>query len=220
MDMATTMSPHKAAPAPSSRSLPRHLCPNSMRLDVSNIRRRAKTIRRLVRLEGNPPTDIHDNSSHLDSLLSLWSSVTTLLHLRTVLSSPPRDLDTLGLLTREDLYPKRDTIPQHVLQACVKGLKKAIRHLIRHALNLSRLKYGKALLRMFVKKPNVALKSILRTDAGNTTFTTLLTDLSVIKDDISRFLITTPAKVVRKIAEQETIALSLDHTLPLGAPFP
>jgi hypothetical protein len=55
---------------------------------------------------------------------------------------------------------------------------------------------------------------------GNTTSTTLPTDLSIIKDDIPGFIITTPAEVVRKIAELETVALSPYPTLPPGTPFP
>jgi hypothetical protein len=73
---------------------------------------------------------------------------------------------------------------------------------------------------MFVKKPNVALKSILRTAIGTSTQHTLPTDLSIIKDETTGLLITTPSRVVNKIIELETVALSPDPTLPPGAPFP
>jgi hypothetical protein len=70
------------------------------------------------------------------------------------------------------------------LQACFKGLRKEIRHLIRYAvIDLRRLKYGKALLRMFIKTPNVALKSILRSATGDKASTTLPIDLSIPKGE-------------------------------------
>jgi hypothetical protein len=72
---------------------------------------------------------------------------------------------------------------------------------------------------MFVKRPNMALKSLLRTTAGSTTTNTLPTDLSIIKDEATGFLITDPLEVVKKIAELETIALSPDSILPPCAPF-
>ena len=73
---------------------------------------------------------------------------------------------------------------------------------------------------MFAKKPNMALKYILRTSAGNPNTNTLPTDLSIIKNEASGLLIANPLEVVKKRAELETIALSLYPTLPLGAPFP
>jgi hypothetical protein len=79
---------------------------------------------------------------------------------------------------------------------CFKGLRKATRLLIRHARNLRRLKYGKALLRIFVKKPSAALKSILRTSEGTPDKLTLPTDLSVLRDEKSARLLTTPTEVI------------------------
>ncbi len=73
---------------------------------------------------------------------------------------------------------------------------------------------------MFVKRPNGALKSLLRTAAGSTTSNTLPTDLSIINYEAEGILITYPQAVVRKLTELETIALSSDHTLPPGAPLP
>ena len=63
---------------------------------------------------------------------------------------------------------------------CFRGLRKASRLLIRHARNLRRLKYGKALLRIFAKRPSAALKSILRTSEGTPDNPTLPTDLFVL----------------------------------------
>jgi hypothetical protein len=117
-----------------------------------------------------------------------------------VLFPIPKDLDTLGLFTREDLDPTRDTSPQQAIQACFKGLRQTAQHLTRHAKNMCRLDYGKALLRMFFKKPDVALKSIMCTAAGTTTNSTLPTDLSIIKDETTCLLITTPSEVVNKIS--------------------
>ena len=94
-----------------------------------------------------------------------------------------------------------------------------IRTLLNYARNSRRLKYGKFLLRLFVKKPNMALISILRTSTGKSNKNTLPTGLSIIKDEASGLLITSPREVVTKIAELETVALSPDPTLPIGAPF-
>ena len=76
-----------------------------------------------------------------------------------------------------------------------------IPHLMRHARNTHRLKYGKALLRMFAKKPNMALNSILRTAVGTSSHHTFPTDLSTIKDETTGLLITTPSEVVSKITK-------------------
>ena len=52
---ATTMFPHKLPATPGKGTLPRHLWPESVRHDVSNIRRRAKAIRRLIKHETKTP---------------------------------------------------------------------------------------------------------------------------------------------------------------------
>jgi hypothetical protein len=66
----------------------------------------------------------------------------------------------------------------------------------------------------------VALKSIICTATVTSTQHSLPTDLSIIKDETTGLLITTPSRVVKKIKELEIVALSLDPTLPPGAPFP
>jgi hypothetical protein len=116
-----------------------------------------------------------------DPSLSLWSSVNKPLSLRTVLHPPPKDMDSLWVLLRTDTTPMDSTILQ-AAHDCFKGLRKATRLLIRHARNLRRLKYGKVLLRIFVKKPSAALKSILRTSERAPDNPTLPTDLSVLLD--------------------------------------
>ena len=77
-----------------------------------------------------------------------------------------------------------------------------------------------ALLRIFVKKPSVALTSILRTSEGAPNNPTLRTDLSVLRDETSGRMLTTPAKVIAQLEKLESKALSPDPTLPPGAPFP
>jgi len=49
---------------------------------------------------------------------------------------------------------------------------------------------------MFVKKPSVALKSILRTSEGTPDNPTLPTDISVLRDKIHGRLLTTPSEVI------------------------
>jgi hypothetical protein len=105
-------------------------------------------------------------------------------------------------------------------QYCFKGLRKATRLLICHARNFHRLKYGKALLRMFVKKLRVALKSILRTSEGTTDNPTLPTDLSILRDEKSGRLLTTPVEVLTQLTQMETTTLFPDPTLPPDAPVP
>ena len=67
---------------------------------------------------------------------------------------------------------------------------------MRHARRLRRANYGKALLRMFVKKPSVALKSILRSSEGQSDTNTLPTDLSVLRNESTGQLLTSPTEVI------------------------
>ena len=75
------------------------------------------------------------------------------------------------------------TATLHAAHDCFKGLRKATRLLIRHARNFRRLKFGKALLPMFVKVPSVAFKSIFRTSEGITDDPTSPSDLSILHDE-------------------------------------
>ncbi len=86
--------------------------------------------------------------------------------------------------------------------------------------NHRRARYGKALLRMFIQKPSVALKSILRTVEGATSTPTLPTDLSVLRDETPCRLLTSPEEVISKLTQLETAALSPDPSLPPGPPSP
>ena len=145
------MFPQKTHATPSKGTLPRHLWLKSVRHDVSNIRRRAKAIRRLIKHETKPPAGSEDEPPTEDPSLPLWSSVATPLSLRTVLGPPPKNLDTSGVFVRPDPLPM-GTATLLAAHDCFKILRRATRLLIRHARNFRRLKYGKALLRMFVKK--------------------------------------------------------------------
>ena len=220
MDTASAMFPHKKTPPPSRGALPRHLWPNSVRHDITEIRRRAKAIRKLLRLEANSARTTHTDQTPIDANPALWNCVHKPVLLRTTLSPLPRSLNTLGLLRMEDLDSTESNTTALAVQTCFKGLRQTIRALIKHARNVRRAKYGKHLLKLFVKKPNKALKSLLRTAAGSTKTNTLPTDLSIIKDEVTGLLITDPTSVKMKIVELETTALSPDPTLPPGAPFP
>jgi hypothetical protein len=128
-------------------------------------------------------------------------------------------MDTLGVLVRQDLLPGSTTLLKDA-QTCFKSLRKATRLLMRHTRHLRRFKYGKALLRMFAKKPSVALKSILRASEGKIDTPTFPTNLSALRDENSGQLLTFPTEVITHLTHLETIALSPDSTLPPGAPFP
>ena len=189
-----------------------------MRHDVSKIHRRGKAFRRLVRIDAKSLALTTDDPFLLNTPPILWSSVSMPVRLRTSLSPLPRHFDTLGLLTREDLHPTGDNPPIHTIQACFKGLRKAIRLLHKHARSVRRLNYGKFLLRFFAKRPNMALKSILRKAVVNPTTNALPTDLSIIKDETSGFLITNPLEVLQKIAElQDQTPPSLQWRRFLGS---
>ena len=131
MDTASTLFPHKATPPSAKGSFPRHLWPNTVRHDVNAIRRRAKAIRRLIRSEAHN-LQLTDTNAYP----ALWNCVQKPLKLRTTLSHPPRSLNTLGFLTKEDLSPKADNATALAVQTCFKGLRQAIRALIKHARNV------------------------------------------------------------------------------------
>jgi hypothetical protein len=192
---AATVFSHTPPATPNKSTLPRHLLPKSVRHNVSNIRRRSKVIRRLIKHETKTPAGVQDEPPLEDISLPLWSSVNTPLSLRTVLSPPPKGMVSLGVLLHLDPIPK-GTTTLHPSHECIKGLRKATRLLIRHARNLRRLKYGKARIRMFVYKPSVTLNSILRASEGTPNNPRLPTDLSVLRDEPSRRLLTTPSEVI------------------------
>jgi hypothetical protein len=81
------------------------------------------------------------------------------------------------------------------------------------------LKYGKRLLRIFVKKPSAALKSILHTSERTRDKPTLPTSLSVLRDETFRRLLVTPTEVIAHLEKLETNSMSPNPTLPPGAPF-
>ena len=106
---ATTIFPHKPPATPGKGTIPRHLWPNSMRHDISHIRRRAKSIRRLINHETKaqrctPPVELST-----DPHPPLWTSFNTPLSFRTVLNPPPKDIDSLGVLLRPNTTPMDST---------------------------------------------------------------------------------------------------------------
>ncbi len=72
---------------------------------------------------------------------------------------------------------------------------------MRHARNLRRVRYVKALFRMFIKKPSVALKSILRSAEGATNSPSLPANLSILRDETTGRLVTTPEEVISKLTQ-------------------
>ncbi len=112
-----------------------------------------------------------------------------------VLNPPPKDMAFLGVLLQPDTTPMGSPTLQ-AAHDCFKGLRHATRLLIRHARNLRRLKYGKTLLRIFIKKPSAALKAILRNSEETLDNTTLPTDLSDLQDETSGHLLTTPSEMI------------------------
>jgi hypothetical protein len=73
---------------------------------------------------------------------------------------------------------------------------------------------------MFLKKTEVALQSILRTAAEEENTQLLPTNLSILRDDASGLLLVDPAEFIAQVPKLETNEMSLDPTLPHGAPFP
>jgi len=215
---ATTMFPHKLPAKPGKGTLPQHLWPKSARHDVSNIRHRAKAIRRLINHETKARRCTPPEELSRDPSLPLSSSVNKPLSLRTVLSPPPKNVDSLGVLLRTDTSPTDQTTLQ-ATHSFFKGMRRTTRLLIRHARNLRRLKYGKRLLRIFVKKPSAALKSILHTSERTRDKPTLPTSLSVLRDETFRRLLVTPTEVIAHLEKLETNSMSPNPTLPPGAPF-
>ena len=135
---------------------------------------------------------------------------------------PIRTLETLILtdvtVEEDDATPSPDL--NNRINACFKAHRRTTRILLKHARNQRRLKYGKALLRMFLKKPRVALQSILRTAAEKENIQPLPMDDSILRDDSSGLLLVVPAEVIAQVQKIETQAISPNPTPPRGAPFP
>ncbi len=85
LETATTMFPHKPPATPGKGIFPRNLWPKSVNHNVSNIQRRAKVIRRLIKHEAKTPACTQHESLTADPSPPLWSSVNTPLSLRTIL---------------------------------------------------------------------------------------------------------------------------------------
>ncbi len=144
-----------------------------------------KTLQRLTSTVVRHTEDITSDTSPHDAM---WSEVNTSVPIRIDLSLPPRDYASFGILHGKNLVAGDDTTPSQ-LQTTFKGMRRVTRILIRHARNLRLVRYGKALLRLFIKKPSVALKYILRTAEGVTDTHSQPTDLSVLRDEITGRLV-------------------------------
>ena len=114
---------------------------------------------------------------------------------------PIRNLEALIFTTvpdeDDDTTPSQDL--NNRINACFKSHRRTTRLLLKHARNQRRLTYGEALLRMFLKKPMVALQSILRTAAEKENTQSIPTDLSILRDDSSGRLLVDPAKVIAQV---------------------
>ncbi len=196
----------KKPAAPKRGTLPHHLWPKSVRHDVSRIRQRVKTIRRLASLAmRNLEATISDTSSHI----ALWQEVNTSLPLRTNLSPPPRNLASLGLSHWKDLSTIDNTSPSNRRHLAVLAFKVyeeqpdsfSDTSATFAAFDTARLGYA-----------------CLPKNRADTS--TLPTDLLVIRDETTDRLINAPEEVVAKIAQLETVSLSPAFFPWIGHVFP
>ena len=91
--------------------------------------------------------------------------------LRTAASPPIRNLEALSLADPPHVEEAVDDDTQSPdmasrLVACFKVHRRTMRLLLKHVRTQRKIKFGQTLLRMFVKKPKVALQTILRTTAA------------------------------------------------------
>jgi hypothetical protein len=151
---------------------------------------------------------------------SLWLRVTNPLTLRTEASPPIRNLEALMLADPQDEEEAEDddTLSPDMtsrLAACFKAHRRTTRLLLKHARIQRKIKYGQTLLRMFVKKPKVALQTILRTSvaAAADHSQPLPTKIAIIRDETTGRLLVEPEEVIEQVRKLETKALSPDPTL-------
>jgi len=141
--------------------------------------------------------------------------------LRTSVSPPIRNLESLRL-TLSPMECDDTTSVVHLqscLRACFKAHIRTIRFLLKHVRNQRRVKYGKALLRVFITKPKVALQSILRKVTEKADSQPLTINLFVLREESTGRLLMDPEEVIAQIENLEIKAMPPDPTLPLGAPF-
>jgi hypothetical protein len=218
--LGTTMFQLIAGTPNKRQTLLHHLWPKAVLHSVHTIRKRTKALRRLASLAAATPLLTLESISNTESPhRRLWLKVTTPVTLQTVASPPIRKLEELILKDVPD--DDNDTTPSpdlnNCVNACFKAHKQTTRLLLKYARNQRRLKYGKVLLRVFLKKPKVALQSILRTAAEDENTQPFPTDLSILRDDASGRILVDPAEVIAQVQNLETHALSFDPTLPHGA---
>jgi hypothetical protein len=194
------------------------------------LRNRAILLRHLARLilkltqsqiiPNNTLTPVNDKNKHKINIL------TTLTMLETKLHTPIRSTINLGLLPTEPTTTNAsNTLESATILACCKGHQTAIRLTIKHANRTRYIKYGSALLAMFIRKPRDALKSILKTTSPknkdiNDPTPTNLSSITRPNDPITRLITNDPAPITTIIESLETKALSLDNLINPLASFP
>jgi len=144
-----------------------------------------------------------------------------------VASPPIRNLESLSLADPPDIEEAVADDTQspdltNCLDACFKAHRRTTHLLLKHVRTQRKIKYGHALLRMFVQKPKLALQTILRTTAkvAEDNSQPLPTNLSIIRDETTGRFLVEPEEVIEQVRKLETKALSPDPTLLPGAPFP
>ncbi len=201
MDLATTMFPH--IPNLSTR----RVCP--LTISRRNLFARTSTISANASRPSatwqplllTPRISFQETPLPVSILHFLWLKFGTPVILRTEISHKMRDQVSLGLLTRAAFELDRNDPSQYTFQNCYQGLRKATKHLIRHARNHCSLKYGKVLLHNLVKKkPCVALKYICdpQSKEGQES-SSLYTHLFVITYENTGVAITNPIEFITKV---------------------
>jgi hypothetical protein len=142
------------------QTLLHHLWSKSVLHEIHVIRYRTKALSRLATLVAATPDPKREPlSDEVSPHHKLWTRVTIPLILRTVTSPPIRNMEALSIsrtpVEEDEPTPASDL--QSRLNACFKAHRRTTRLLLKHARNQRRLNYGKALLRMFIKIPKVAL---------------------------------------------------------------
>jgi len=198
---------HKNVPTKSKhpkqgQTLPHHLWLKSVLYNVHSIRKCTKALRRLAALVAATTLLTSESITNTESPHhQLWLMVTTPLTLRTVASPLIWNLEALSLtdVRHDDDDATSSPNLTNRVNVCFKAHMRATRLLLKHVRNKRRLEYGKPLLRMFLKKPKVALQSILRTEVKEENTQPLPTDLSILRDDASCHLLVDPAEVIAQV---------------------
>jgi len=160
---------------------------------------------------------MNDEYKHIINILTPPPILDTKLH------TPIRSTINLELLPPEPATTIVSNAPEDAaILVCYKGHQLAIRLTIKHANRTRYNKYGSALLAIFIRKPRDALKSILKTTFSKNKHNKDLTptNLSFIREPITRLVTNDPARVTAIIESLETKAFSPDNLINPLASFP